>query len=284
MTRDPAAEGEEDRDRRRLLLLLAAAAVVLVGAGIGWVQLPGPPDRGPPTVEVTPGPATPTPSPTPEPTDATPREESPTGLRTESPPGTTVPPSPTPTPSATRTPTDTATPAGDGEANGDGDRNRDRRRDRGGSAGASLSVEGSSTFVRLSATEPGSTGRERVRVRNAGDAAARLVVADVTVEDRENGVVGPEAAVDNSPSEGELSEHLRIALATDGGATDVVGTASNPIPLAAVAASGEYAGPVLGPGERTTLRLTWTLPPETGNVVQSDGVAFDVRFRLQTAE
>ncbi|MFB6074705.1 MAG: hypothetical protein ABEJ89_06805 [Haloarculaceae archaeon] len=67
-----------------------------------------------------------------------------------------------------------------------------------------VEIRGTATLLRLSEAVPGETGSRRITVRNVGDRRARLVVANVTVDDRENGIVGPERGVDTSPNEGEL--------------------------------------------------------------------------------
>ncbi|WP_226023126.1 hypothetical protein [Halomicrobium salinisoli] len=303
----PDEAGEGDNRRRRLLLLLLVAALVAIGTGVGGLELTDGPGSDPPTVDVTPVPTDRSPGETPTATAV------PTPGETAS--GTTDRPTPSETATATGTVTSDSPTAGtstserattearggdadedDGDGSGSPDTDtatptpaitegtgEDDAGDGGAGDGVSLAVEGSAAFVQLSGAEPGSEGRGRVRVRNAGDAAGRLAVAAVTVEDRENGIVEPERAVDDSPDEGELSEHLRIALLAGDGETAVIGTGSDPVPLAAAASSDEpFRGPRLGSGEATTLVLRWRLPAETGNEVQSDGVAVTFEFRLRT--
>ena len=301
---DPRDGFEKGRNRRRVLLFLLLLLLVLVGAGVGGFVFgfvspddepnlsidvnpdltpietttppvtsdgPGGVDGGgttvgtsstarPSTTSTTPIRSTSTSTP---PTTVTPSDPPPP----PTPPATTAPPSdpPTSTPSpTTRTPTTTPPPE-DGPLD--------------------LGFEGDRVFFDYEGVEPGDGGTETIVLGNTGEVAGNLSVPNISVVDRENGIVEPEAAVDDSPSSGELSEHLRLSITVtypDGTTLSVFGTGDGRRSVAELAAvENRSASRSLAPGETATVTVDWVLPSSTGNVVQSDGITMDVTFALR---
>lgn len=102
---------------------------------------------------------------------------------------------------------------------------------------------------------PGESGESSLSVVNTGDVAGRLAISELTVTDSENGIVGPEAAVDDTSETGELSESLSVHLSvryTDGRTMDVYGTEDAFVPLAAIEARNQTFGDLMGSGEEAT--------------------------------
>lgn len=268
-----------------LLLLL----LVVLGAGIGAL-VDDETGEGPPVVTVTPtetpadgGDETTTETPT-EPT-------SPTETETETPSDGDSTPA-TDTPTATATPTDDEDDAGSGGSSGSGGSGGSSGSGgsgSGGDGGASPSVRletvGSTAILNYSHVAPEDSGRDTVVLRNGGTRAATLSIANVSVTDHENGIVPPEAAVDSTPEDGELSEYVMLvveARGPDGTAEHLYGTdPDNPRSLRAIGAESDPAETHrLGPDEEATITVDWHIPGSTGNVIQSDGAEVGVTFRL----
>lgn len=139
------------------------------------------------------------------------------------------------------------------------------------------------TLVRAGNVVPGTAGATQRVIRNAGTMTAALALVNLTVTDRENGLTDPESAVDDSPGEGELSEHLlvRLTVTYEDGETATLLGGDELVPLADVTASNESAGPGIEPGSTATLTFEYRVPEAAGNEIQSDTVAFDIGFQLR---
>lgn len=274
--REPVATDSADgrSRRRRLALLLLLLLVVVIGAGIGTFVGDGPDDPSPPVVTVTP-------------TD-TPGGDTQT-------PGTATPP--TASVPTTETPTATATPGTGGSESDGNDRGRT---DSGGSGGAGggggnsddpgvrLEAVGSTAILGYDDVAPGHSGREELRLRNGGTRGANLSVANVTVSDAENGIVGPESAVDDTPDRGELSASLFVVLAAerpDGSTEYLYGTGTGARSLRSIANETEPAvAGRLGAGQEATVVVEWRVPGSVGNEIQTDGAEVDLAFALRSGE
>jgi len=144
----------------------------------------------------------------------------------------------------------------------------------------------SATLMQAGNVVPGQSGASERAVRNAGTMAADLAVVNLTVTDRENGLTDPEAAVDDSPGEGELSEHLlvRLTVTYADGETATVFGGDEFVPLADVTATNESIGSGIEADATATLTFEYRVAEAAGNEIQSDTVAFDVGFQLRAPE
>lgn len=280
---------ETRRGRRRLGFVLLVVLVVLLGAGIGTLVSDGPsPGVEPPVVTVTP---TETPTDTATPTDGAPTDGTPTdGTPTATPDGDDSDGDG----SGTGGDADTGDSGGNGSGSdsgsggGSGGGSGSSGGGSGGGSGPAVSLQtvGSTAILNYDHVAPDQAGRDAVRLRNAGSQAGRLSVADVAVTDAENGLVGPEAAVDNSPDEGELSRNVFVIVEVqypNGSVGSLSGTGDGARPLSAIADEPDPAtGGSLGPGEEATVVFDWHVPARTGNEIQSDSATVDVTFGLES--
>ncbi|WP_135662581.1 hypothetical protein [Halorhabdus rudnickae] len=266
---------DESRARRRLGLLLLVLFIIILGAGIGTFTLIG--DDSPPDEE--------TPSGQPTTVDA--------GAVTTEDPGITSPSTPagtgdenTPTETGETTPESPPDTTDDGsEAGGGG----------GGGGGAvppddevtiSLTADGEGSLLEAEDVVPGDTGTETMTLRNAGNRAGQVRLARTTITDLENGIVDPEAFVDDSPNDGELSGAIDVRLAfvyPDGTETRVIGSESSYVTLADVNDS-EIPETPLEPGEELNVRLDWRVSEDVGNEIQTDEAIVDAVFQLRAPE
>lgn len=245
---------------------------------------------------------TPTPEPTPEPSPApTPTEANPgggggddggddptptpTAEQTETPTATpTATDSPTPTPTPTQTPTDTPAPT---ESPAPTQTPTEAPTDSPTETPPDGSLDGPSAWspIDTAGVIPGDRASETVTLGNDGVEDGRLRVTSATVIDHENGINDPESDVDDTPTEGELSKHLDVRIAfvdPDGGETYLLGTADGYVPLADLEGTAPSADHSLADGDQVTVRVDWRIPGETGNVIQSDEVDFELGFELST--
>jgi len=259
---------EDGRNWRRYLLLLLLLLVAVI-AGSGLTAFVGDIDssdrnQSVPGVELTPtGPdgdivVTDT---------ATPVDREPTRTPTPAPPET-------PTERPTATPNQVSTVSGGGGGGGSG-------------GSVALRAVGSGVLFEYDTVAPGDGSRERLVLRNAGTQPGELLVADVGVDDSENGIVGPEAAVDNSPNAGELSGAVEAVVSVrypDGTTEYLYGTEQGAKPLADIADADAAGGEQLGPGTEAEVVVDWQVPGSAGNEIQSDALTMDVRFQLRARE
>lgn len=123
--------------------------------------------------------------------------------------------------------------------------------------------------------KPGDTGSVSIDVTNAGtiDGVADLHVKNLV--NYENGQNEPEAAVDSTTgdTEGELGAYLLVTITYDSGTVVTAAT------LNSLNCQNKILGD-LPAGQTKTITISWTLPSETGNEVQSDSVVFDIEFSL----
>jgi hypothetical protein len=221
-----------------------------------------------------------------------------TPTATPEPTGTTTPTA-TPGPAGTTTPTSTTTtPASDGSVGGnggesvvassDGTAPSDTTRQTDGSGVDMEPVSGESRLQVVAANVlPGDEGAHSVTLENNGSASGTLVAAFTNVSDGENGLTEPERELGDDSTAGELSEHLRVRLSVVGNGEYIVGNGSESgyVRLSEVEENATLADDeiLLGSGERVTVTFEWRLPVQTGNVVQSDRVGFDLTLGLESA-
>lgn len=148
----------------------------------------------------------------------------------------------------------------------------------------SLSMADRATVLRVDNVTPGESGTERLTLRNDGSDDGVLRIAAVTLTQRENGITGPEAEVDDSPERGELASQFLVELSMvrpDGETVGLFGTGDGSRPLSAVATQNSSGWVSMAGESAATLELSWRLPDATGNEVQSDSLVLDTTFQLQ---
>lgn len=160
-------------------------------------------------------------------------------------------------------------------------------------------VEANGPVVSLSNVVPGDSGTLVVGlevVDEAGAEALDVYVRAALTENAENRVNGPELAAGDDPDsgEGELGATTEVVLWRDdvpGGSCDgqfqpMAGFGETAIAEGSMKAAfagelandGELAIDCLSVGSTRCLSLSWQVPLEVGNVVQTDSIGFDVAF------
>lgn len=146
--------------------------------------------------------------------------------------------------------------------------------------GAAFSSHPTGVLLDVDGLVPGTAASGTLAVRSAMHTGAALTLQLVDTADDDNGCVGPEVALDTScgPGGGELGRALRFSVAVAGSARGAF--------VERWSGTGDQlrraidARTVVGVGATTWVRLTATLPSDTGNVVQSDTFRFGVRVVL----
>ena len=137
---------------------------------------------------------------------------------------------------------------------------------------------------------PGASGVNRVTLTNSGERGGVLELTAVEYTSYENGLTGPESAVDTTGGDpgvgaGELHDALEIRLslvAADGSSRYVVGTETSYRTIASLANATVVLGP-LDAGESVDLVVEFRVPVTVGNEIQSDTIVVDVQFSLVDA-
>jgi predicted ribosomally synthesized peptide with SipW-like signal peptide len=118
-----------------------------------------------------------------------------------------------------------------------------------------------------------------IHFTNAGTLPGILHVKVVMDSNADNGIVGPEAAVDSTDGagNGELAANMLVTI-------DGIGEMQH-LPLttldAAPATLWPYDGGILGAGVGHWVSVSWSIPDSVGNVIQSDSASFHVEFTLE---
>lgn len=153
-------------------------------------------------------------------------------------------------------------------------------------ADVSLADEAMQTMLDADAIAPGTSGSGRLALRNDGTDPGYLAFSSLSVVDSENGFTSPEAAVDDTRGDGELAENVEVRLSIlypDGDRVWLAGGDTEWVQLDSVTASGTAVGDELPAGQTATVVFEYRLPSETGNVVQSDTLQFDLTMTLRAA-
>lgn len=151
----------------------------------------------------------------------------------------------------------------------------------------SLVADSNTQLLNASDVAPGANGTRTIVLRNSGDDSGTLTIAETTLLQRENGLVGPETDVDNTTERGELAEHLLVRLrfrTANGTTVALYGTSDGPRPLSEIAVENRSQPVVVGPGSQARLQFEWELPADTGNVVQSDSLALNATFQVRAID
>lgn len=119
---------------------------------------------------------------------------------------------------------------------------------------------------------PGYSKTANIELKNAGNIGGTLTVTINNINDLENGIVEPEADLDQTSDKGELSGSIYVTI-KEGDNTLV-----DNILLKEV--SDKDLGD-LAAGETKELTFTYTVSTDAGNEIQSDSATFDVEFTLK---
>jgi predicted ribosomally synthesized peptide with SipW-like signal peptide len=110
-----------------------------------------------------------------------------------------------------------------------------------------------------------------VKYRDNGSVGGTLKVKVSNITDNENTCYTPEGDTTCTTTDGELSQYLHLLVnGSDAGTLAQLLTTPYDEPIS------------VGPGAEGTLTLNWSLPDDSGiNIVQSDGVLFNIDFVLE---
>lgn len=117
-----------------------------------------------------------------------------------------------------------------------------------------------------------------IKVKNAGEDDATVSIHLANLSNYDMGCTEPESGSgdatcgDPGPGDGELGEYLELSASLDSGPV-VIHTLNE-------LGANSYELGVLGAGEEKEIAISWSLPPATGNIVQSDKAEFDVEIIL----
>ncbi|MFB6188828.1 MAG: hypothetical protein ABEI57_02995 [Halapricum sp.] len=150
----------------------------------------------------------------------------------------------------------------------------------------SLTTGAETQLLNASDVTPGTRGTRSVTFRNVGPDTGALSIATISLNQSENGLTDPEAAVDDSNTTGELGRNLLVTVtfvSPNGERVPLYGTADGPRPLRALPSLGRSADVTLAGGQAARLEFDWRLPHGVGNVVQSDSVDLNATIQLRAA-
>ena len=147
----------------------------------------------------------------------------------------------------------------------------------------------STVHITISNIAPGWSKLEQFWLTNTGSIDGTISVEFSAITNYENGRNEPELAVDGTggnpgPGNGELGAYLKAKAAwydDPSTITAFIGPKLNDIGGNTYTTSGKFA--LLEAGETQSLKMLLELPSDTGNVVQSDSVEFDIIFNLVQA-
>jgi len=151
----------------------------------------------------------------------------------------------------------------------------------------SLISDSDTRLLDASDVAPGANGTRTIVLRNNGEDPGTLTIAETSLTERENDLVGPEINVDNTSETGELADHLLVQLqfrTANGTSVALYGTSDGPRPLSTIVAESRSQPVALQPGTRARLQFEWVLPADTGNVVQSDSLTLNATFQVRASD
>ena len=123
----------------------------------------------------------------------------------------------------------------------------------------------------------------KLHLKNAGTLPGKLSIEITTIINKENGRTEPEIeAGDVYGDGGELGEYLKVRMELDG---SKFGFGGEGWPVLNDLSGQTITPPnnVLDSGEVKVFQIWYWLPQDTGNIVQSDSVEFDITFHLDQA-
>lgn len=161
--------------------------------------------------------------------------------------------------------------------NGDGSNYED------GSDGVDLKIVNDTARIQFADRLPGDQISQSVVVKNNGSDPGEIVTKISHVRDHENNRTEPEAAVDGTPDEGELSSALLVRLVVEWSDGSRTALTDGYVSLEDIENETNTVSRNLGVDEEATLELDLRVPADAGNEIQSDGVTFDCEIFLKNA-
>ena len=157
----------------------------------------------------------------------------------------------------------------------------------GGSGGGSETEDGAEanrTTALFGAQDvlPGSRGTSTAQLSNPRDESVTATFAVGGAVDDENGLTEPEATVDDTATQGELSDHLAVRIAItreSGGRSYLVGSTDGYVSLADAAETTRSLE--LDPNETVSVVVEWRVDAAVGNEIQSDRTTLSVHCAFE---
>ncbi|WP_256545051.1 hypothetical protein [Halobellus inordinatus] len=183
----------------------------------------------------------------------------------------------------------TVTASGDGasSSNDQSETRSDSTRSAGGGAGGSETENGAEanrTTALFGAQDvlPGSRGTSTAQLSNPRDESVTATFAVGGAVDDENGLTEPEATVDDTATQGELSDHLAVRIAItreSGGRSYLVGSTDGYVSLADAVETTRSLE--LDPNETVSVVVEWRVDAAVGNEIQSDRTTLSVHCTFE---
>lgn len=150
-----------------------------------------------------------------------------------------------------------------------------------GSDGVDLRIVNDTARIQFADRLPGDRISQSVVVKNNGSGPGEIATKISHIRDHENNRTEPEAAVDGTPDEGELSSALRVRLVVEWSDGSTTPLTDGYVSLEEIENETNTVSPNLGVGEEATLELDLRVPADAGNEIQTDGVTFDCEIFLK---
>lgn len=149
-----------------------------------------------------------------------------------------------------------------------------------------LTVEESGSIsVSIENATPGDTGSTQGSISNAGTLAGTISQINISVNSSEDNIdTEPEEAVDDT-SDGDLDEYLTLTIYVDDDgdlstSNDQTTVATGNLSTIQQNSPHEISHPIEG-GASSNIVVEWSLPSDTGNIVQGDLLSFDLEIELE---
>ncbi|MDQ2053897.1 hypothetical protein [Halobellus sp. H-GB7] len=129
---------------------------------------------------------------------------------------------------------------------------------------------------------PGSRGTSAAQLSNPRGESVTATFAVGGAVDDENGLTEPEATVDDTATQGELSDHLAVRIAItreSGGRSFLVGSTDGYVSLADAAETTRSLE--LDPNETVSVVVEWRVDAAVGNEIQSDRTTLSVHCTFE---
>jgi hypothetical protein len=138
-----------------------------------------------------------------------------------------------------------------------------------------------STPWSISGIAPGDSGTQEITVTNSSAEDATLTIWVSNVVNSEG--LNPESETGNTEEPGELGDYLTIGVAV----TDIDTNITMPALITGLPQSAtdtDFIHVPIAAGATATIDWNWSLPSDTGNVVQGDGLSLDINYLLESID